>query len=160
MALARYFAYVGDFSEASKKIDDALKISPDDLDALGTKVDILLAKKDTKGAQAVLEKIKKTHPDNAIGYYALGQLYLSQKKYDSAIHELEQAMAKSKDISMPLMSIVSANLSQGKPDRAIARLNGVLKEFPKHALAHELLGEVLHLREKVRRSGAIVAQCH
>jgi tetratricopeptide (TPR) repeat protein len=95
-----------------------------------------------------LEKIKKAHPDNATGYYLLGQLYLSQKKFDSAIHEFEQAMAKSKDISMPLMSIVTANLSQRKPERAVARLNGVIKEFPKYPVAHELLGEVYFFEKK------------
>ncbi len=142
VALAKYFADAGDFGEALKKADDALKISPDDIDALGTKVDILQARKDTKGAQTVLEKIKKAHPDKAIGYYALGQLYLSQKKYDGAIHEFEQAMGKSKDISMPLTMIVATNLAQHKPEKAIDRLNDVIKQFPKYPVAHELLGEV------------------
>jgi len=158
VALAKYFTYVGDLGEALKKIDAALKISPADLEAMGTKVDILHAKKDTKGAQAALEKIKKAHPDNAMGYYVLGQLYLSQKKYDSAIHEFEQAMAKSKDISVPLTSIVTANLAQHKPGKAVTRLNAVLKEFPKHPVVHELLGEVYIFQKKYDEAEQSVRQ--
>ncbi len=139
---------MGDFDTASKKIDETLGISPNDLDALEAKVDILHAKKDTKGVQVALEKIKKAHPDKAVGYYLLGHFYLSQKKFDSAIHEFELAMERSKDISMPLMSIVTANLSQRKPERAVARLNGILTESPKNSLAHELLGEVYFFQKK------------
>ena len=49
---------------------------------------------------------------------------------------------------MPLMSIVTADLAQRKPERAIARLNGVLKESPKNPVAHELLGEVYIFEKK------------
>ena len=148
LALAKYFIYTGDLDAASKKINEALKISPNDLDALQAKVEFLLTKKDMKGVQVTLEKMKAAHPDNAIGYYQLGQLYASQKKYDGAIREFEQAMEKSQDTFRSLTAIVNTNLAQGKPGMAISRLDAIIKKTPAHPFAHELLGEVYSTQKK------------
>jgi tetratricopeptide (TPR) repeat protein len=95
-----------------------------------------------KGVQTTLSKVIEAQPNNPIGYYQLGQYYLTVKKFDEAIREFEIALKKSTDPYQVLTAIVSANLAQGKPERAINRLNDILKESANHPFAHELLAEV------------------
>ncbi len=153
LAVAKFYAYTGDSEATGKNIDEALKISPNDFNALAAKADFLrskkdISKKDIKGLQATLEKITTAYPDNAAGYYQLGQLYVFQKKYDSAIHEFELALAKSNNNLIPLTAIVQANLVQHKPEKAIARLNDILKGSPNDPVAREMLGEVFFFQKK------------
>jgi tetratricopeptide (TPR) repeat protein len=156
LALARIFAHKSDLGAVAQQIEQALEIAPNDLEVLQAKAEYLRLKNDSKGLQVVLEKIRNGNPDVALGYYQLGQLYLLQKKFDSAIHEFELAMERTQDISQPLSSIVSANLQQGKPEKAIARLNDLLKKAPNQLLTkapnqsftYNLLGEVYaHLKK-------------
>jgi tetratricopeptide (TPR) repeat protein len=149
LALAKYYAQTGDMAGAAKKVDETLKLSPNDFEALEARLELLILKKDTKGAQATLEQIKRAHPDNPMGYYQLGQLYLSQRKHDAAIGQFELALARSNDGYTVMSAIVRAYLDQKKPDKAIARVNELLTKNPSSSLyAHELLGEIYITQKK------------
>ncbi|MBI3441422.1 MAG: tetratricopeptide repeat protein [Proteobacteria bacterium] len=148
LALASYYARSKDYDGALKQVDEALKISPNDLNALLARAGLMAGKGDAKGAESALEKVKAEHPDNPVGYYQLGQFFLSQKKYDNAIREFEAALKKTKDTFQILTAIVNTNVSRGKPDKAVARLNEIIKGSPDHIFAHELLGEVYGLQKK------------
>lgn len=149
LALARYYAQAGDINAAAKKVDETFKLFPNDYAVLEAKLQLLSAKNDMKGAQAILERIKAAHPENPAGYYQLGRLYLSQKKYDAAIREFELALPKSADDYQLMSAIVGAHLAQKKPDKAIARLNDALAKDPSsRAFAHELLAEVYIVQKK------------
>ena len=142
LPLAQFLVRMGDYDGALKKIDEALRIAPKNLELLLAKAEILSAKKDTKGMQAALMKVKEAHPENPIGYYRLGEYFLMQKKYDDAIREFEQAMKKGGEGFQVLSAIIGAYNTQGKPERAISRLKSILEEKPSHPFAHELLAEV------------------
>jgi len=148
LAMAKFLAQTGDLNGSLKKIEELLKLSPNDLDALMAKIELLAAKKDMKGVQATLVKIKTAYPDKPIGYFQLGQFYASQKKYDDAIREYEQALKRSTDTYPILSAIVNVSIGQGKPDKAVKRLNDILKETPAHPFAHELLAEVYITQKK------------
>jgi tetratricopeptide (TPR) repeat protein len=148
LALARYYGKTGDTVAAGKTVDAALKLAPGNYDALGAKFDLLMAKKDIMGAQGILEKIKATYPDSPTAYYQLGQLYLSQRKFDAALREFEQASIKFKGSHQLMAAIVNVYLAEQKPEKAIIRLNDELTKEPSSRLyAHELLAEV-YIRQK------------
>lgn len=140
--LAQFYAKTGDYGSALKKIDEALKLSPNDLDALQVKTEILAAKRDMKGVYTVLTKIKETYPDKSIGYYQMGQYYAALKKYDEALREFDEALKRSADNLQALSSIISVYSAQGKPALAVERLKGILKDKPNHPFAHEILAEI------------------
>jgi tetratricopeptide (TPR) repeat protein len=87
-------------------------------------------------------KAKQAHPENPGVYYQMGEYFVTQKKYDDGIREFEQALRKNGDSFQVLSAIISADVAQGKPERAIARLAQILKKQPGHPFAHELLAEV------------------
>lgn len=143
LALAQYYGKTGDVSTANKTVDEVLKQSPNNYDALGAKYELLMANKDVKGAQGILEKIIATAPDKPAGYYQLGQLYMSQRKYDAAAKEFELALSKFKGNYQFMAAIVNVYLAEKKPETAIVRLNDELAKEPSSRLfAHELLAEV------------------
>jgi tetratricopeptide (TPR) repeat protein len=131
-----------------KEIDKALATAPNDLAALQAKAEVQAAKQDFKGAENTIGRIKTAQPSNPLGYYRMGQLYAAQKKHDLALREYEQALKISSNPAEPLSAIVSTYLVQGKPDKAISRLNDVIKDKPDQAIAHELLGEVYLAQKK------------
>jgi tetratricopeptide (TPR) repeat protein len=144
VVLAQFLAQNRDIEGALKNINEALKLAPNDLDVLLAKMELMAAKRDTKGLQSVIASIKEKHPDRPVGYYQMGRYLASQKRYDEAVREFELALSKSRPIDayQTLSAIVSAYLAQGKPEKSIGRLNGILKESPSHPFAHELLAEV------------------
>ncbi|MHB8533831.1 MAG: tetratricopeptide repeat protein [Sulfuricaulis sp.] len=149
MGLAQYYARSNDLRSADKTVDEALKLSPNDYGALGTKYNLLMAKKDIKGAQGILEKIITDYPDNPTGYYQLGQLYMSQHKYDAALREFNQASSKFKTSYQLMAAIVNVYLVEKKPEQALARLNDELaKEPSSRVFVHELMAEVYITQKK------------
>jgi tetratricopeptide (TPR) repeat protein len=149
LMLARFYARTGNYKDALRKIDEILETSPKNIDALETRIEIFNAKQDQKGLQASILKLKENYPEDARGYYLLGQFYLAQKKFDAAIHEYNTALKKSKTNPLqPLVGIVKAHVGQGKPELAISRLAGLTKETPNHPYAHELLAQLYFSRKQ------------
>lgn len=145
--LARYYASIGNVNDALKTVDEGLKAAPTDMDLLLAKVEVHAAKKDANAMRKTLETIKTAHPDSPIGYYRMGQLLAFERKYDPALREFETAWQKSPNAPEVLTAIVNTHMAQGKPDKAVNRLNEALKQSPENAFIHELLGEV-HIGQK------------
>lgn len=141
LVLAQLLAQTRDIDGALKATAEALKLAPNDLDVLLARYELFAAKRNQKELQSTIADIKQKHSDKPDGYILMGKYYASQKRYEDAIREFELAMDKSKDKSSALSAIVSANIAQGKPDRAINRLNNILKETPTNSFVHELLAE-------------------
>jgi len=148
LALAQYSAKTGDVSAAMKMVDDILKHFPDNYEALGAKYELFLAKKDVRGAQETLARLKTAYPDRPVGYYQLGLIYLNERKYEAALREFEQALSKRKGDYQIMAAIVNTYVAEKKPEQAISRLNDELaKEPASRSAAYELLAEV-YIRQK------------
>jgi len=125
---------------AMEKLDEFLKVKPNSLEGLNLKADLLALEQKTGEAEALLKRIKADFPDKPIGAFRLATLYQSQKKFDQALAEYEQALRKSENDYEPLKAIVGVYLAMQKPDKALARLKKALADNPKHPTAHQLLG--------------------
>lgn len=149
LAYSQFLAQNKDVDGALKAVGEALKVAPNNMEVLLARMDLLTVKQDMKGVQSVIATIKEKHPNNPVGYYHMGRYHASQKRYDEAVREFEQALARSgaKDSFQVLSAIVSTRVAQGKPDLAINRLNEILKAAPNHPFAHELVAEV-HITKK------------
>jgi tetratricopeptide (TPR) repeat protein len=145
---ADFLALSNDFDSALKEVNEALKTAPLDPGLLQLKAAILSAKKDVKGAEEAIAKLKGAGPNQALGYYRMGAFYLTEKRYDEAIAEFEQALKKAPDAPEPLLGIVQAFNAQGKAERALARVQEVLRANPKHPHAHLFLAEVFQAQGK------------
>lgn len=152
--MAQFYTATGNFNDALKIIEDGLKTAPTDMDLLVAKASVLAAKKDNKGVRRVFESIKTSHPESPVGYYRMGQLLAAERKYDLALREFEAAWEKSPNAPETLVAIVNMHVAQGKPDKAVSRLNDVLKKLPQNAFVHELLGEVYAGQKKYTEAEA------
>ncbi|MEW6331946.1 MAG: tetratricopeptide repeat protein [Pseudomonadota bacterium] len=151
LRLAQYLvAAKQDTSGALAQIDAILKSAPSHMAALLAKADVMSMQRKPEAAKAVLESVVRSHPDSSVGYRALGQYYLDQKKYDAAIQQFETALGKTPVDSayQALASVINVYMRQGKPDSAILRLKKTLAADENNMAAHELLGEVYISQKK------------
>lgn len=139
-----------DTAGALAQIDTVLAFSPNHLAAQLAKADVLMMQRKHDAAKKILEAAIKSHPESPIGYRSLGQFYLDQKQYDFAIQQLEIAleMTPVNNNYQALASVINAYMLQGKPDKAITRLNKILSADENNLAARELLGEVYLSQKK------------
>ncbi len=99
-------------------------------------------KSDWKAAMAVAEQINATALDAGLGYYYTGWIYQQKKNYAASIKQFEEALRNNPQSFERLAAMVKSYLALKQPARAAQRIKQVLKQFPKLAHAHNLLGEV------------------
>jgi tetratricopeptide (TPR) repeat protein len=66
---------------------------------------------------------------------------------DSSITAFENALAKQPESIEPLTQLIKSYLALKQPDKAVARLNEIIKQQPKNMVAYNLLGGV-YLNDK------------
>jgi tetratricopeptide (TPR) repeat protein len=132
-----------DVDGAEKVLDEFLSTSPDDLLALQAKLEIRAKKHDDSGIVQLLAHIKKIAPDKPIGYYRSGEYYLSQGKYQDALHDFAQARDRSKGDFQAVGAISNIYIKIGKPEAALKVLNEYLTVSPKSLEAFQMKATVL-----------------
>jgi len=143
LLLANLLVRQKNFEGAKEHIDRVLKGSPNDLLALQAKSSLLGIMGDKAGVYAVLREIRDSHPDkSAAAQFRLGQLYLSEKKYDKAIVEFENALKAIPDSVRALAGVVNTYLAAEEPNKAVGRIDAFLKAYPKNPVAFAMLGQV------------------
>ncbi len=144
-----------EYGAALDAVNQLLKLSPRHLEGLLAKVDIQSKQLDWKGAEQTAAVIKSFYPDQAVGYYRLGQLYQAQGKESEANSEFEGALERSKDSSEPLTElfrIYKNFIIQGDADTAIKAINKILETSPELAAAYALLGEVYAFNNEFKKA--------
>ena len=148
MNYAYYLQKSGETEAAEREIDKLLMISPKYLEALKAKVKFAVARKDMDEVRTMIEKIKAAYPENPEGYQKMGDYYAANKQYKKAFEEYDAALKRSKSLLPSLASIIKLHLMQKQYNEAISRLREIIKEQPKNAMPHELLGEVYLAQKK------------
>jgi len=138
--LVEFLARQKNFTLATDKIDEFLKLNPKSLDAFNLKADVLAASGQAEALEKLLKEIKSGFPDNALGPMRLGGLYVNQKKFDAALGEYEEGLKRTKEDYEPLKAIVGIYLQLKQPEKAQARLKKALLENPKSAGVYQLMG--------------------
>jgi len=102
-------------------------------------------------AEHTLERLRTASKDSAVAIMAEGRLRQAQGQLDKASTAYKRALALSPNDPEPLLSLVKLDVAQRHVDRAQARLDALLAEWPDHLYGHGLLGEVLALSGHPRR---------
>lgn len=84
LALAHYGVNTGQWVAATKQIDTALKIDPNNLEALTLKSRIALIRNDLDQAQAVIKKVLGRKSDYAPAWVVMGDIRRVQNRLDEA----------------------------------------------------------------------------
>lgn len=99
------------------------------------------ARRDGAGAEADLKKAIEVAPQDPLGYSRLAGMYLVQKRFSESLKFYEEALKRDPDFREALQGLVSLDLQQNQPSRAIARLSALVEKNPNNGYACFLLGQ-------------------
>jgi tetratricopeptide (TPR) repeat protein len=147
--LAQLLARSNKLDAAIGKVRDALKAAPNNLNALTALYQLQMANKDLKAAQMTTEEIIKAYPDLPGGYQMAGVVRQAQQDFAGSIENFEAALIKAPNAVDPLTQLVNSWLAQGKPEKAIERLDQVLKDNPTNFVAINIKAELMLAQKKL-----------
>lgn len=125
----------GDLEGALAGYDHVLELDPGNQGALFNKGSVLLALGRGKEAEVVLWDVLEAAPDHVLAAKALGEYYIGQKHYKSALTALEP-VAKARPEFADLQYLSGYACEQlGIRDTAITYYQGALKFVPDHVEA-------------------------
>lgn len=147
-AIARVYMRLDKAESAIKIIDDYLKSSPKDFDALSVKAQILGSINDASGFFKVVDEIKRLFPGRKDGYSLAGKFYLNQQNYIGARDEFRMAIEKSPNDMEVSQSYIKVLVATGKQEEALTWLAEEAKKKPNDGLFPFLMAEVLLTQKK------------
>lgn len=146
-ALVRLDAGEGNKKEARAGIQAILADNPNDREALLLLFSFQISGQEWKGAEATLAKIRSPGVDSFTADLAEGELHQARKEWGPAIAAFERAAAARPEAAEPLFALVRIDLSQGRSEAALRRLQKVIAAHPDQPYAHGMLGEVLLVKK-------------
>jgi putative PEP-CTERM system TPR-repeat lipoprotein len=141
--LARAYALTGRPAEAHARAEAALRIDPNYWPALVTEIAVSLGQKDLRGADAALERLRRTNAPEATVLTVSGDLAQRSGKFDDALKAYTAANALSPSGPLALKMYV-ARRALHSPDSA-APLRDWLKHSPSDIAVRLALAEQLQL---------------
>jgi len=127
----------GDLEDALAGYERVLEIDPTNQGALYNKGAVLLALDRGKEAETVLWDVLEVAPDHVLAAQSLGEYYIGQKHYKSALTALEP-VAKARPEFADLQYLSGYSCEQlGLRDHAIAYYRAALEYVPDHIESRE-----------------------
>ena len=114
---------------------------PNNVQVLSALAEARLSRQDWAGAQEIADKIKSLG-QGGVSDQILGVALNGEKKYDESIAAFQNAVAAAPTAPQPMANLVAAMINAKQPDKAIAFLQGALKQDSKNAEAYVLLGNI------------------
>jgi tetratricopeptide (TPR) repeat protein len=140
------------FPEAAKEYEEALKLDPNRVEALGSLAQVQLLQGNSKAAfQRVEQHLSKTKNQAGV-YQLLGQLSLGTKEYAKAIEYLEKAVEMNPNLSSAYFSIGNAYAAQQKFDTAIEQYEKVSKKNPKALQPLMMVGMLYDMKKQPQKA--------
>ena len=143
---AKTWIYIGDWEQLNKNIQaalaayaGALKIEPDNLEALQNRAIINIALGQLDPARTDIEKIRKIAPKSLLSKYTQALLSFKQQKYPEARDALQEALQIAPDHLPSLLLSGAVNYAQGTYEQAASQLGKVLEKAPGSTYARKLL---------------------
>jgi Tfp pilus assembly protein PilF len=127
---AEYLASSGDFTAATRQVDEVIKANANSLEARDLKARIQIAQKNDAGAEETFRQMKQLAPKQPQVMVRLGQFYVARKQFDRAIVEFEEAGKLAPNAPEPPLLVVNTLLAQGNAAAAVARLDAAVKARP------------------------------
>jgi len=108
----------------------------------------LFLQNDLKGAEAAFTKATEANPDNFDGWVNIGRVRTQEGDTAEAIKVLDKALAMKPDLARANYFYARNLKEEGKYDEAIAKLQSVLKQYPRDRVVRNELGRIYFLQKK------------
>ncbi len=146
--LVNLLLQAGDKEQATQQLNALFKLNPNSKKGLEALFKIYSAQQQWDQALQIAAQFERAYADDATGYYLSGLAYQASAKFEQSSARFEQAMHKQPQAVEPLAQLVKNYLSLKQPDKALSKLNDVLKDQPSHFFAYNLLGDVYRYGNK------------
>ena len=140
----RYVSYLqrlGDAARAEDVLTELSSANPRNIQILAALAQARLARKNWPGALALADTISGLGDDHGLADQIRGSALAGENKIAESIAALEKAHASAPDAVQPVVSLLSSYLRLGKPDKAEALLNEMLKKYPNNGQLLVLMGQ-------------------
>jgi tetratricopeptide (TPR) repeat protein len=139
----RALGSLGRFDEATKELERALALDPDDVAAYVDLASVLRAR-GAKSALQYLDEASAARPTSAEPYFVRGLIHEAQEDWKTAIEAYEQALAREPGFSMAKNNLAYALLqSGGAHERALALAQEARRDLPLVPEVADTLGYAL-----------------
>ncbi len=107
----------------------------------------------------LIQGIIRQDPDIVDAYFALGNIYFRERKYEEAIREFQLALALKPDDSFSVMNIANCYVGLRRPDAAERFVLDFLKKGLKDSQLYFLLGNINYRQKKYDAAIGYFRQC-
>jgi adenylate cyclase len=119
------------YDEATRQIDRAIAINPNDALGLAGRGNILMWLGQTDAAIEALELAQRIDPElNPIDRNALGLAYYLKRRYDAAIDEAELNLGKTDGASFSYVTLAAAYAELGRSEDAARAVEMIRRAYP------------------------------
>ena len=141
LLLADYLFQRGDRAAALRELDVLIAREPRNARAYEAKAVLQRGTQDWAGVGRTYAALKSAFPESPLGPFRLAQLHIKQKLIDSALPELDLAMARSIRSKALSLELISLYAQLGRLERAAASANNLARADPRNpfpwiALSH------------------------
>lgn len=147
--LTGLFLKAGRQDQAIQQVEGLLKVNPKSLKGLEAMFRFETSQKHWDKAQAIAKQVQQYYDKDATGFYMSGLGYQAEGKLEQSIESFQQALTLKADAIEPLTEMIKTYLTLKQSDKAIAKLQQIVKQQPDHFIAYNLLGGVLLNAQKV-----------
>jgi len=130
----------GHQDQAKQQIEALLKANPQSVKGLEALFKIELSQKHWDKAQEIAKQVQTLSDKDATGFYMSGLGYQVEGKLEASAEAFQKALARKPDAIEPLTEMVKSYLVLKQSDKAIAKLQQIIKQQPDHFIAYNLLG--------------------
>ncbi len=132
----------GNTKEAGQQLNTLFKLNPNSKIGLEALTKIYLAQKQWEQARQTAKQIQTQFSTEASGFYLEGLSYQAEETFEKSIEPLALALQKQPEAVEALNQLITGYLVLKQPDKAIVKLNEIIKNHPNHFYAFNLLGSV------------------
>ena len=146
LLLAADLADAHEYAAAASEADQAIRLAPRDLRAYDFKAQLADAQHDGAAAEAVYVAYKTRFADDPAGPIRLADLYARERRYESALRELDLAQRLAPGQPGPVRSAVALLTSRHRFEEASARIDAYEKRGASPPVTAELRADVADAR--------------
>ncbi len=132
----------GDKEQATQQLNALFRLKPNSKKGLEAVFNMYAEQKQWDQALQIAAQFEHAHAEDATGYYLSGLAYQASGKLEQSTARFEQALRKQPQAVEPLAQLVKNYLAAKQPDKALNKLNEILKDRPGNFVAYGLIGDV------------------
>src|SRR4030095_12284120 len=122
----------GRLADAKQALDEALRLRPGYTEAMLTQARAVIAGRDWKQADTIVDKVLELAPGSEDGWRLKGELHRVQGRHDRSLEAYSKAVETNPRSAGARLDLAAVQIAAGRFDEAAKQLDAVNKITPQH----------------------------